>query len=90
MSDFAHHNGIVLASIRDPGRPTKRVILPQENAIRKSAGDDQINRYEGNAPATIQEKELFDSVRSLRHQKAFELPDLKKTMPDPPVLPGDA
>lgn len=89
MSDFAHHNGIVLASVRDPGKPTKRVILPHENSIRKSAGDDQIERYNGNAPATINEKELFDAVRSQRRQKAFEMPE-GSGMPAPPVLPGDA
>lgn len=86
MSDFAFK----MASARDPGKPRKQVILPQENSIRKSAGDDQIERYNSNAPATPWEGELFDSVRSYRRQKAFELPDLKKALPDPPVLPGDA
>lgn len=77
MSDFAFRKA-----------PRKQEISPYENSIRRSVSDDQIGRYHEGSPATTQEKELFDSVRSMRRQKAFEMPEEK--MPPSPVLPGDA
>jgi hypothetical protein len=77
MNDFAYRSG----------RAAPR-MGPNELAIRKSASDNQRDRYETGNPATPWEADHFDKVQSFRRQKAFEMPD--DMMPSPPVLPGDA
>lgn len=77
MNDFAYRGGG--SSPRLGGN---------ELAIRKSASDNQKDRFYTSSPATPWEADHFDKVKSFRRQKAFEMPD--DMMPSPPVLPGDA